>query len=129
MAESREARALLSDESGELTMSNIASIVQHLHRHASDAPVYQHYITLLAKAATKHLSAVSESTPAWRPIALLPNDRDDHRIFIVRDKDGQMSFAVWTKQYGWEHVADDDCGAAVEWYPLPESRLERDGSI
>lgn len=54
----------------------------------------------------------------WRQAAAKTNPAKDD-LYVVRDKDGQMAFASWTAQYGWEHVADNDCGEVVEWYPLP----------
>lgn len=50
----------------ELTLENVDAIADHLRRHASDAPVYQHYIELLVKAA-KVGFAQSESERTWKP--------------------------------------------------------------
>ena len=49
-------------------------------------------------------------------------------IHIARDKDGQMTFANFSQEYGWEHVCDDDCGELVEWYPLPSPQPHGESS-
>lgn len=52
------------------------------------------------------------------------NKPKDDGLYIVRDIDGQMAFASFTTRYGWEHIADNDCGAVTAWHPLPSERKD-----